>query len=181
MGIILWIVKAYVVYKVYEIMIEKEYLPLVVMPVAVHCTLLLVDQLFWMMPYKKIFPLVVSVHSFVNTWTFLVFGITAWVIIEYLYVKYVPVRIFVNIYRKRFFSVFIFVLIVNFYVTIVEYNKDDFGVCLPLDPYDYFMYSYRLKARYRFWKNFYDVFLASGVILTLSICFYFLLIPISIA
>ena len=181
MEIILWIAKTYVVYKVYEIMIEKEYLPLVVMPAVAHCTLLMVDHMFWMMPYRIILPFVISVHSLINTWTFIIFGITIWIIIEYLYVKCLRVRIFVNTYRKYLYRALILLLILYIYVTIIRFTKDNNAKCLPVNPYDYFMHSYRLQARYKFWQNFYYAFLSSWLIIVLSICFYFLMVPISIA
>ena len=181
MEIISWIVKGYVMFEASRTFITNRPLPIQVRPMVVYYAFVVINYVFWMVPHSKIQPFVLPVYSLINTWTFLISGITTWIIIECLYSKYTGVRIFVNKYRKFIFKVLILLLIVFFYVKIIEYYKIEYGTCLPVKPYDYFMHRYIVQAKSRFWQSFYNFFMILVLVIAMCTCCYFFMVPISIA
>ena len=181
MEIISWIVKGYVMFEVSRTFITNRPLPIQVRPMMVYYAFVVCNYVFWMIPHSKIQPFVLPVYSLINTWTFLITGIITWIIIECLYSKYAVVRIYVNKYRKFIFRVLISLLILFFYVKIIEYYKVEFRTCLPVNPYDYFMHSYRMQAQYKFWQSFYNFCMALVLVIAMCTCCFFFMVPISIA
>jgi hypothetical protein len=179
--VISWIVKGYIVVELAKAFLNRRPVPSWVYVFIAYYFCSLAWLLFWTLPHSRIFPVVFVVYNFVCTWTFLAFVLSTWVFIEYLFYKYARVRVFVEKNRKYFFGALFLVLGVICYVWVIQFNAVDNGVCRKVQPFEYFMYPYKMQARNRFWVVCYSFFLVSVLLIGSFACCFVFSVPISIA